>query len=68
VLEVSITESPAQKVKGPDAVILTDGNALTLTIVLADVAEQPLLSVAVTEKVPEVLTVMDLLTELLLHR
>jgi hypothetical protein len=48
--------------------MLTAGRVLTLTIVLADVAEQPLLSVAVTEKVPEVLTVMDLLTELLLQR
>jgi hypothetical protein len=37
-------------------------------IALADVAVQPLLSVAVTEKVPEVFTVIDLLTELLLQR
>jgi hypothetical protein len=48
--------------------MLTDGRALTLTEVLEDDAEHPLLSVAVTEKVPEVLTVMDLLTELLLQR
>jgi hypothetical protein len=48
--------------------MLTAGSVLTLTIVLEDDSEQPLLSVAVTEKVPEVLTVIDLLTELLLHR
>jgi hypothetical protein len=49
VLEVNTTESPAQNVKGPDAVMLTVGSASTLTEVLEDDAEQPLLSVSVTE-------------------
>ena len=45
----SVTDPPAQNVVGPTAVIVGAGNGFTVTVVAADVAEQPLLSVTVTE-------------------
>jgi Cu/Ag efflux protein CusF len=58
--EVNTTLPPAQKVKGPPAEMVgVDGNAVTLTVVPADVAEvQPPL-VTATVYVPDVDTVMD---------
>ena len=46
---VNVTEPPAQKVVGPPAVMLADGNGFTVTTVAAEVAEQLLLFVTVTE-------------------
>ena len=47
--EVRITESPSQNVVGPLAVMVgTEGMALTVTVVVAEVAEQKPLS-TVTE-------------------
>jgi hypothetical protein len=40
-LAVRLTEPPAQKDVGPDAVIVAAGNALTVTAVGEDVALQP---------------------------
>lgn len=58
--DVRITEPPAQKVVEPPAVIVgVAGFAFTVTVVVADVAEQPEPLVTVTEYVPEVLTVID---------
>jgi hypothetical protein len=48
-LAESVTESPWQKVVGPLAVITADGSGFTLTAVIFDLAEHPLLSVTVTE-------------------
>jgi hypothetical protein len=45
---VSVTLPPAQKVVGPEAVMLAAGFALTVTAVDADVALQPLPFVTVT--------------------
>jgi len=46
---VSVTEPPAQNVVGPPAVITgVGGVALTVTVVAADVALQPLALVTVT--------------------
>lgn len=48
--EVSVTEPPEQKVVGPPAVIVgVAGFAFTVTVVVADVAEQPEPLVTVTE-------------------
>jgi hypothetical protein len=48
-LAVSITESPWQKVVAPLAITEAGGSGFTLTVVTDDFAEQPLLSVTVTE-------------------
>jgi hypothetical protein len=58
--DVNTTLPPAQKVKGPPAEMVgVDGNAVTLTVVPADVAEvQPPL-VTATVYVPDVETVID---------
>jgi hypothetical protein len=45
---VSVTLPPAQNVVGPDAVIVADGFALTVTAVADDVALQPFELVTVT--------------------
>ena len=46
---VSVTSPPIQKLSGPLAVIFGEGVGFTVTVVPADVAEQPFASVAVTE-------------------
>ena len=58
-LAVSVTEPPAQNVVGPEAVIVADGNGLTVTVVAEDVALQPFALVIVTLKLPEVVTSID---------
>lgn len=56
----SVTFPPAQKVVGPEAVMVgVAGSGLTVTAVGAEVAEQPEASVTVTVKLPELLTVID---------
>ena len=45
---VRTTEPPAQNVVGPPALIVAVGSALTVTLVAAEIAEQPLASVTVT--------------------
>ena len=45
---VRVTEPPAQNVVGPEAVIDAVGRGLTVTVVAAEVAEQPFASVMVT--------------------
>ena len=56
---VSVTEPPAQKVVGPPAVITgVDGFALTVTVVDAEVALQPLAFVTVTLYEPDVVTLI----------
>jgi hypothetical protein len=58
-LEVSVTLPPAQKVVAPPAVMVgVAGLALTVTVMDADVALQPLALVTVTLKVPEAVTLM----------
>ena len=57
--DVSVTEPPAQNVVGPPAVMVGDGGGLTVTLVAAEVAEQPFASVTVTLYAPAALTVMD---------
>ena len=55
-----MTEPPSQNVVGPPAVITgVDGLALTVTVVAADVALQPLAFVTVTLYEPEVVTLID---------
>jgi len=57
---VSVTEPPAQNVVGPSAVITgVDGFALTVTVVAAEVALQPLAFVMVTLYEPVVVTLID---------
>jgi hypothetical protein len=57
---VSVTEPPAQNVVGPPAVIVgVAGIALTVTVVAAEVALQPLAFVTVTLNEPEVVTLID---------
>src|SRR5258707_1171640 len=56
--DVSVTEPPAQNVVGPPAVMVGDGRGLTVTLVAAEVAEQPLASVTVTLYAPAALTAM----------
>ena len=46
---VSVTEPPAQKVVAPLGVIVAVGKGFTVTTVIADVAEQLLPLVTVTE-------------------
>ena len=48
-LAVSVTEPPAQNVVGPPALIVALGSGLTVTLVGAEVALQPLALVTVTE-------------------
>lgn len=48
-VDVRTTLSPSQKVVGPSGVIVTAGSELTNTSVTAEVEEQPLASVMVTE-------------------
>jgi acyl-coenzyme A thioesterase PaaI-like protein len=48
-LAVNFTESPTQKVVEVDGVIVAVGNALTVTEIAEEVAEQPLVSVTLTE-------------------
>ena len=45
---VSVTLPPAQKVVGPEAVIVAVGLVLTVTVVAVEVALQPLAFVTVT--------------------
>ena len=59
---VSVTLPPAQKVVGPDAVIVAVGAGVTLTTWLA-LAEQPPESVTVTLKVPLAFTTIDCVME-----
>jgi hypothetical protein len=47
-LAVSVTEPPVQNVVGPEAVIVADGNASTVTVVADEVALQPFAFVTVT--------------------
>ena len=55
-----MTEPPAQNVVGPPALITgVDGFALTVTVVAAEVALQPLAFVTVTLYEPEVVTLID---------
>ena len=55
-----MTEPPSQKDSGPLALIAgVAGSALTVTVVGADVAEQPFALVTVTLYAPEALTVID---------
>ena len=57
---VSVTEPPAQNVVDPLGVITgVDGFALTVTVVAADVALQPLAFVTVTLYGPDVVTLID---------
>jgi len=57
---VSVTEPPAQNVVEPPAVITgVDGFALTVTVVDAEVALQPLALVTVTLYEPDVVTLID---------
>ncbi len=57
---VSVTDPPSQKVVAPPAVITgVDGFALTVTVVDADVALQPLAFVTVTLYEPDVVTLID---------
>ena len=56
---VSVTLPPAQKVVAPLAVIVAVGDGLTVTLIAADVPEQPDASVTVTLYEPAVATVID---------
>jgi len=57
---VSVTDPPAQNVVDPPAVMIgVDGLALTVTVVAADVALQPLAFVTVTLYEPDVVTLID---------
>jgi hypothetical protein len=59
-LDVSVTEPPAQKVVGPPALMVgVDGIGLMVTVVTADVALQPFPSDTVTLNEPEVVTLID---------
>ena len=57
-MALSWTFCPAQKLVGPDALIAAVGLGCTVTDWVA-VAVQPKVFVAVTVKLPEVLTVID---------
>jgi hypothetical protein len=48
-VEVSMTESPAQKVVAPEAEIPGVGRVMTSAVTAQEVAEQGLLSVTITE-------------------
>lgn len=66
---VKVTLPPAQKVVGPLAVIVgTAGRGCTVTDVLAEVRLQPLALVTVTEKTPDVETVILCVVAPLLQR
>ena len=55
-----MTEPPSQNVVGPPAVITgVDGFALTVTVVAADIALQPLAFVTITPYEPELVTLID---------
>ena len=54
---VKMTESPAQKLVGPLAVMIAVGTELTVTVSGADAPPQPVVSV-VTKYVPAAVTVM----------
>ena len=58
--EVSVTFRPAQKVVGPDAVMVAIGNGLTVTFTAAEVAEHPFAPVTVTEGELVVVTTIEL--------
>jgi hypothetical protein len=55
---VSVTLPPAQKVGGPDGVIVAVGSGLTVTVCDAGAEVQPFVSVVVTVYVPLVETLM----------
>ena len=55
-LAVKFTVPPAQNVVAPPAVIVAVGNAFTVTVVNADVAEQPLALLTVTLNDPLLVT------------
>lgn len=59
---------PVQKLNGPLAVMFGAGVGLTVTVVPAVVAEHPFASVAVTEYVPLLVTLIELLVALVLQR
>ena len=67
-LAVKFTEPPAQNVSGADVVIVAVGNAFTVTVVNADVAEHPLALVTVTVKLPLLVTLIVCKVEPVLHR
>ena len=56
---LSVTLPPAQKVVGPDGVMVASGGAFAFTTVGAEVAEQLFASVMVTEYEPLVFTTID---------
>lgn len=58
ILENSVTSPPEQNVVGPNGVTVGAGSGLTVTVVAAEVPEQPFPSVTVTVNVPELLTVI----------
>jgi hypothetical protein len=68
VLEVNTTESPAQKVVGPPAVMIAAGRGLTLIVVGCETAEHPLPSVIVTIVFPEVKTAITWVVSLVDQR
>jgi hypothetical protein len=58
--DVKSTEPPAQNVVGPPADIVGNGGfELTVTAVIAEVAEHPFPSVCVTEKLPVLVILID---------
>ena len=59
--------APWHKDMGPLAVMVGVGKADVATVVAAEVAEQPLLLVTVTVKLPAVVTLMDWVVAPLLH-
>jgi len=67
-LAIKVTEPPIQKVVAPDAVIVTVGNVLTVTIVADDVAEQLLALATVTVYEPPAVIVVDCVVAPLLHK
>lgn len=66
-LAVSVTDSLAQNVVGPPAVIVAVGNGFTVTLWPVDVFEQPFAFVTVTDRVDVLLTVMDCVVSPELH-
>ncbi len=55
---MSVTLPPWQKVVGPDAVMVGDGLALTVTVTGAEVPLQPAPEVTLTLNVPPAVTVI----------
>ena len=53
---------------GPDVEIVTVGNAFTVTVVKADVAEHPLALVTVTVKLPLLVVLIVCIIDPLLHK